>query len=261
MSDTDNDDATDDRLEQIANATEFDLETLQNMSDQQLSVIENGIDDDADADADADSDSDSDADMKDTTDDAQQTDPQQTDTDSTDDPSAADAGPSDIADAEKVHKLESTLSEVQNTLETVQEQNEQLREKVEAPENAKREAAREHLSEQYGVEPESFEGMDDDALAELARQHGMDFSGGGGSQRANGTGVALNGSRENAVPASMQTGGDRSGGSPSADMRGRGGASDSEDEETEREHSADPGRDANGYPKKGRKAWKQRTNN
>jgi hypothetical protein len=83
---------------------------------------------------------------------------------------------------------------------------------------------RERLAAEFDVAPRAFEGVDRDTLETI-----------------------LAAEREHA---------DRS---PSADMRGRGGASDSEDDETRvREHSAAPGRGANGSPKKGREAWKRR---
>ena len=267
--DENSDDSADDvndRLQKIAEATAFSVDDLENMSDEQVSVIATGADlavEDADSD---DSDQDTiDADMQTATGDDEQDDPtgvQTTGADSTSNPSAADAGPADAADAERVHALESRIDELEDQAERINEleqENQELREKVEAPENAARAQARQHVSEHFGVDPESLEGMDDDALAEMAQQTGLEINGSQFSnQRANGVGVSLGGDqRANTMPPSMQRD------SPSADMRGVGGetvGSESSDEDgTEREHTTDrDGYGDNGYPAKGREAWRAR---
>jgi hypothetical protein len=267
--DENSDDSADDannRLQQIAEATAFSVDDLESMSDEQVSVIATGADltvEDADSD-DGDQDS-TDPDMQtdtgsDETDDS--TPPQTTGAGSMSNPSPADAGPADAADAERVHSLESRIDELEDQAERINEleqENQELREKVEAPENAARAQARQHVSEHFGIDPESLEGTDDAALAEMAQQTGLEINGGQFSnQRANGVGVSLSGDqRANTMPPSMQRD------SPSADMRGVGGetvSSESSDEDdTEREHSTDrDGYGDNGYPAKGREAWRAR---
>ena len=87
---------------------------------------------------------------------------------------------------------------------------------------------RQRVAEQFDLAPESFEGVDRATLETI-----------------------LATDREHT---------DRS---PSADMRGRGGSGDGSPadsgEETKREHSAEPGRGSNGYPKKGRSNWAARS--
>jgi hypothetical protein len=264
-SDDSADDAND-RLQQIAEATDFSVSDLESMSDEQVSVIATGADLTVEDTGDDDSGQDTiDADTQtDTGGDGQDdaTSVQTTGADSTSNPSAADAGPADAADAERVHSLESRIDELEDQAERINEleqENQELREKVEAPENAARAQARQHVSEHFGIDPESLEGTDDAALAEMAQQTGLEINGGQFSnQRANGVSVSLSGDqRANTMPPSMQRD------SPSADMRGVGGetvSSESSSEDgTEREHSTDrDGYGDNDYPAKGREAWRAR---
>ena len=90
---------------------------------------------------------------------------------------------------------------------------------------------REQVAELFDVDPSAFEGVDTDTLETILAAETSE--------------------------ADHEHAADRS---PSADMRGVGsGASAAGDEtEREREHSADPGRGADGYPKKGRSNWEKR---